>query len=172
MTSRCRVDLTGILLSLLSLILLPAGCQRAGDPVPLDAALELQETGHSDQAIQMLAREDIEKNLHASSLRTLKINENEFKELPQWKRDFFSEESLLLVPLLKRAAYLQIEQLQAAEDAGAAEKEKALQSQLQRLIGFLQDKQRLQLYQQLGGGIQMKLKEATSDQVDSSQEST
>lgn len=170
MSLRYRFCFSGVLLSLLSLLLLPAGCQQAGDPVPLDAAMELQETGQSDQAIQLLANEDIEKNLQQSSLRSLTLTENEFQELPQWNRNFLSEESLLLVPLLKRAAYLQIDQMQAAEEAGAAEQAKELQSQLQRLIGFLQNKQRLQLYRQLGGGIQMKLKEVTAEQADSSQE--
>ncbi|WP_145313800.1 hypothetical protein [Gimesia fumaroli] len=124
--------------------------------------MELQTAGKTDEAIEMLSEEDIEKAIQSSSLRTLKMSETQFKAQFRWGRKHSQEELVYLVPLIKRAAFIQIEQLQAAEEAGLSAKSKLYREQLQRLIQDLQDNNRVLLYQQLGKVIQRKLKQITS----------
>lgn len=156
----------------LALLLLHFGCQQASAPVPLDTAMELQKIGKTVQAVALLVPEDIEKNLQASSLRTLKMIEKQFISLNQWSRSNAHEESVLMLPLIKKAASLQIEKMQAAEAAGLSAESKEMQKQLQRLIRFLKSKNRLEIYQQLGIVIEKKLKQAPANQTTSKTEST
>ncbi|QDU18018.1 hypothetical protein CA11_58690 [Gimesia maris] len=145
------------------LVLLPLGCQQASDPGPFDTAFALQQAGQADQASALLAAEDIEKCLRESSLVTLKMSEAEFATRSTSERTQGQEEMLLVVPFVKRAAYQQIETMQAAEEAGRSAKSKQVQEQIQRLINTLQDKNKVLLYQQLGSGIQKKLDQVSAN---------
>tara|TARA_R110002095_G_scaffold199534_1_gene179356 strand:- start:29930 stop:30439 length:510 start_codon:yes stop_codon:yes gene_type:complete len=160
------------LLVLLALLLVSFGCGQKSDPEPLDAAMELQAAGKTDAAIHLLAAEDIEKNFQASSLRTLKMSEKQFLALTSWRQKQSQEELFQMVPLIKRAVYFQIEQMQAAEAADQSAEAKRLREQIERLIRNLQDKNRVLIYQQLGGGIDKKLKQVTSKKQASEAEST
>jgi|GEM_PF-2456402 len=173
MLTCCRLFSQSIPLVLLALSLLPLGCQQASAPVPLDAAMELQIKGQTDQAIALLVPEDIEKNIQASSLKTFKMSEKQYRSLfNYWGRADNSQESVLMLPLIKKAAALQIEKMQAAEAAGLSTESKEIKAQLQRLIRFLQDKNRLLIYQQLGNGIEKKLKQAPANKETSKTKST
>ncbi len=172
MLTYCRLCSQSMPLVLLALLLLSFGCQQASAPVPLDAAMKLQKAGKTDQAVALLVPEDIEKNLQASSLKTLKMSEKQFMSLYNWSRSNAHEESVLMLPLIKKAAYLQIEKMQAAEAAGLSAESKEKQTQLQRLIRFLQDKNRLLIYQQLGIIIKKKITQASSKQTTSKSDST
>ncbi|MCA9022600.1 MAG: hypothetical protein KDA74_20770 [Planctomycetaceae bacterium] len=152
------------LLVLLALLLVPCGCGQQSEPGHLDAALELQAAGKTDEAIEMLSEEDIEKAIQASSLRTLKMSETQFKSQFRWGRKHSQEELVYLVPLIKQAAFIQIEQLQAAEEAGLSAKSKLYREQLQRLIQDLQDKNRVLIYQQLGKVIKRKLDQVSTEE--------
>lgn len=154
------------------LVLLPLGCQQASDPGPFDAAFALQKSSQLDQASALLAAEDIEICLHDSSLMTLKMSEAQFSNLSRSERTQGQEEMLLVVPLVKRAAYQQIEAMQAAEEAGRSAESKQLRKQIQRLINSLQNKNKVLLYLQLGGGIQKKLDQVTSKKKTSELEAT
>ena len=112
----------------------------------------------------MLSEEDIEKAIQASSLRTLKMSETQFKSQFRWGRKHSQEELVYLVPLIKQAAFIQIEQLQAAEEAGLSAKSKLYREQLQRLIQDLQDKNRVLIYQQLGKVIKRKLDQVSTEE--------
>ncbi|QDT99288.1 hypothetical protein [Gimesia aquarii] len=168
MSTRCRLCFQIIPLALL----LPFGCQQANNPVPLDIAMKLQKAGKTDQAIALLVLEDIEKNCQASSLRTLKMSEKQFISLNRWSRSNAHEESVLMLPLIKKAASLQIENMQAAQAAGLSAESKEIQKQLQRLIRFLQDKNRLLIYQQLGIIIEKKLNQAPANKETGKTDST
>jgi hypothetical protein len=152
--------------------LLSFGCQSSGDPVPLDAAMDLQQSGQTDAAIALLVPEDIEKNLQASSLKTLKMSEKKFKSLFRWGRAAASEEARLLTTLVKRTAFLQIEKMQAAEAAGLSVESKQIREQIQRLIRFLKSEDKFLLYQYLGKGIELKLKQVSADDEVSKPESS
>jgi len=157
---------------LLVWLLLSFGCQPAGDSVPIDVALDLQKKGQTDEAIALLVPEDIEKNLQASSLKTLTMSEKKYKSLFRWGRAAAHEESGLMVGLIKRATYLQIEKMRAAEAAGLSAESKQMQEQVQRLIRSLKNNNRLLIYQGLGKGIEMKLKQVSADDKVSKPEST
>lgn len=124
----------------------------------------MQKAGQADQAIALLAAEDIEKSLRESSLVTLNMSETQFMALSRSGRTQGQDEILLVVPFVKQAAYQQIETMQSAEAAGRSAESKQVQEQIQRLINTLQDKNKVLLYQQLGSGIQKKLDQATSKQ--------
>tara|TARA_R100001132_G_scaffold25486_1_gene25672 strand:+ start:1442 stop:1945 length:504 start_codon:yes stop_codon:yes gene_type:complete len=146
------------------LILVPLSCQQTSDPGPLETAVDLQKSGQTDQAIDLLADSDIEQCLRESSLESLKMSEAQFAELSRAGRSEGQEEMLLVVPVVKQAAFQQIETMQAAEDAGRTAESKRLRDQIQRLIRDLQGENRVTLYQQLGSGIQKKLDQVTSKQ--------
>ncbi|WP_291173537.1 hypothetical protein [Gimesia sp.] len=92
------------------------------------------------------------------------MSEAQFAELSRAGRSEGQEEMLLVVPVVKQAAFQQIETMQAAEDAGRTAESKRLRDQIQRLIRDLQGENRVTLYQQLGSGIQKKLDQVTSKQ--------
>ena len=143
---------------------MPPGCQQTSDPGPLETAIVFQKSGQTTQAIDLLADEDIEQCLRESSLESLKMSETQFAELSRSERSEGQEEMLLVVPLVKQAAFQQIETMQATEDAGRTAESKQLREQIQRLIRNLQGENRVTLYQQLGSGIKRKLDQATSKQ--------
>lgn len=124
----------------------------------------LQKSGQTDQAIDLLADADIENCLRESSLESLKMSEAQFAELSPSGRSEGQEEMLLVVPLVKQAAFQQIETMQAAEADVRTAESKQFREQIQRLIRDLQGENRVTLYQQLGSGIQKKLDQATSKQ--------
>ncbi|WP_417390322.1 hypothetical protein [Gimesia sp.] len=146
------------------LILVPLGCQQTSDPGPLETAVDLQKSGQTDQAIDLLADGDIEQCLRESSLESLKMSEAQFAELSRSGRSEGQEEMLLVVPLVKQAAFQQIETMKATEADGRTAESKQLREQIQRLIRDLQGENRVSLYQQLGSGIKRKLDQATSKQ--------
>lgn len=62
--------------------------------------------------------------------------------------------------------------MQSAQAAGLSAESNQIDDQLQRLIGFLQNKNRLLIYQHPGKGIEMKLKQVNSDNETIKTEST
>lgn len=145
------------------MMLISVGCRQQQDSGALAKALQLQTDGEPDAAIELLSGEDLETAIQASPFSSLKMSEQEFKAQLPWRRDELQAETLQLVPLIKRGAFRQIEELQAAETAGQPAEAKRLREQLQRLVAHLQSQDRLLIYQQLGSGIQMKLDQVSGE---------
>ena len=165
--SRCCKYLS--LLSLLSLALLPVGCSKnntavsAGKTTEFNLAMDLMSAGKNDQAINLLAAEDIEKCFRESSHVVTKISNKSYMALSGDEQNILLKDVSNLLGLIKGATVKQIDELKVLQSKGSSEEAEIMEEKMQRLADRLQDKDYM-IYQQLGDMFESKLKEVTASE--------